>query len=160
MRERDGASIRSFLEANAADLTGRVLDFGAGRQPYRELVSGEYVPFDGRDFPGSLAAEDTDIIRGSFDAIICTQVLQYVPHPQDTLAALLWSLNPGGVLLMTGPTNWPIVERDDLWRFTPKGIEALLRHVGFRDWHVEARESFQAETDSRWIIGWQARAVA
>lgn len=180
IRELERASIRDFLKRHSDDLAGRVLDFGCGKQPYRDLVSGEYHAWDSPKFPGSVVDGGsplphwtplpswTDLqvhparFRNSakgFDTIISTQVIQYCKDPllllRDRVRLLL---KPGGKLLMTGPTNWPIVEKEDLWRYTVPGITTLLDQAGFDVQLVFERASvdFQGE---RWPLGWAAVAT-
>lgn len=122
IRQVERASIRAFMEKHQAYLKGRVMDFGAGTQPYKDLVDGEYVPFE----------KDEPVPGGYFDAVMCNQVLQYVVDP---FHALQWgiraALRVGGVLLLTYPTNWDEVEETDLWRFTAHGMARLLENAGF-----------------------------
>lgn len=117
-------SIRDFMERQRHYLRGRVLDFGAGRQPYRDLVEGEYVPHD-TGYP------DSSEPQGEFDAIMCNQVMQYLPDPLLALRQFHAWLTPGACLVMTYATNWDEVEPSDLFRFTRKGMEYLLREAGF-----------------------------
>jgi SAM-dependent methyltransferase len=122
IRQLERSSIRRFMEANRQYLCGRVLDFGAGTQPYKDLVDGEYVPYDkGQLFPTSV---------GVFDAVMCNQVLEYIPEPTHALQRMKISLKSGGHLVMTYPTNWDEVEPDDLWRFTKAGMDRLMKLVG------------------------------
>lgn len=88
-----------------------------------------------------------------FDTILSTQVIQYVPDPPRFLRTLRRHLVPGGVLVMTGPTNWPIVEREDLWRFTPAGIRTLAIEAGFGSVLVVPRADARFEGAS-WLLGW------
>lgn len=129
IRQMERGSIRAFMEQHKEKLKGRVLDFGAGEQPYRDLVEGEYVPFD---LDGIFPENDL------FDVIICNQVLQYAPRPVGTLEicnAILQARR--GVLILTYATNWDEVPNDcygdhcDRWRFTKKGMEDLLDRAGF-----------------------------
>lgn len=141
IREAERRSIRTFLEANAALLAGRVLDYGCGRQPYRDVVEaagGDYYGFDRAAFLASTVSEDVGFVPFGgerWDAIVCTQVIQYVPYPSDLLerfeGALGGDADPVGALLLTYPTTWPVVEDADLWRFTPAGIETLLDRAHF-----------------------------
>jgi SAM-dependent methyltransferase len=141
IRELERASIREFMERSREFLKGRVLDFGAGKpgtcqtpQPYRDLVEGEYVPFD----------KDDDLpipYSEAFEAVICTQVVQYLPDPERMLTVMRKYLKPGGHLLLTYPTNWDEVEISDLWRFTKTGMERLLRKAGFQILRHERRAS-------------------
>ena len=128
VRQVERASIRAFLERHREYLRGRVLDFGAGEQPYRDLVVGEYVPQEKGD----------SLPQGGFDAVLCTQVLQYLPDVAEWLRSGAWAqLRRGGCLVMTYPTKWDEVEADDFWRFTRMGIEKLLCEAHFQ---VEVHE--------------------
>lgn len=120
LRQIERASIRAFMERHRGLLEGRVLDFGAGQQPYRDLVKGEYVPLE----EGSLWPQ------GPFDAVMCNQVAQYLSDFAGDLARLAALLRPGGSLLMTYPTTWPEVETNDLTRYTKCGMERRIAEVG------------------------------
>ncbi len=118
IRAVERKSIRDFLEEHRRYLRGRVLDFGAGEQPYKDLVGGEYLPFEkGEELP-----------RGPFDAILMNQVAQYLPDPIGTLSGLA---KMGRYLVMTYPTNWYEVENNDWWRFTKVGMERILKESGY-----------------------------
>lgn len=150
VQEIEIASIRRFVESNREYLNGRVLDFGAGKpgtcrepQPYRDLVTGEYVPFDIGD----------PLPDGKFDAILCSQVIQYVEDASSLLGLFRSYLDIGGWLVLTGPTNWPIVEADDKWRFTPAGIRQLMEDNGFRVNNLEIRASVSA-LGMQWPLGY------
>lgn len=129
IRALERASIRSFMESNRQYLKGRVLDFGCGThetcqrpQPYRDLVEGEYVGMDkANQYPAP-----------PFDAVMCTQVIQYLKTPRIELMVLRSLLKQGGYLVMTYPTNWDEVESTDLWRFTRAGMETLLESKEFK----------------------------
>ncbi len=130
IRAMERASIRTFMEQHKEKLTGRVLDFGAGEQPYRDLVSGEYIPFEGSEIQ---LLESV----GQVDAIICTQVLQYVDIPDFTLSTFTALMTDTAHLILTYATNWDEVPNDcygsscDRWRFTKLGMEDLLNRTGF-----------------------------
>jgi SAM-dependent methyltransferase len=121
IRQIERASIRAFMEQNREYLRGRVLDFGAGKQPYRDLVEGEYVPCERDTYPS-----------GVFDAILCNQVMQYVYDAVSAIYLLKTYLKPGGHLVMTYPTNWDEVEASDFWRFTQAGMTELLMRFDFQ----------------------------
>ncbi len=149
-------------------LSGKVLDFGAGTKPYQwiiEAADGEYVPYDHSGFPGAVMdgystdrkPKDTDL----FTAIVCTQVIQYVPYPVVMLEWFKELLLPTrGWLIMTGPTNWPVVEKtDDLQRYTKEGITRELMTAGFIGVQVEERAAVTFEGEA-WSLGWTARGQA
>ncbi len=166
--ERD--SIRQFIENAGREgmLAGRVLDYGCGKQPYREVVEsfgGRYYGFDRTDYPGSCVTEDMGVpdyadVGWDYDTVICTQVIQYV-WPEELrhfMNGLRLNLRKKGVLLMTGPTNWPVVEQDDLWRVTRTMAESLFQPSQWQDVRVEDR-AFVEFQHERWSLGWQATAV-
>jgi hypothetical protein len=133
-------SITAFLYGAAAKgyLGGDVLDFGCGQQPYRGIVEdggGVYHPYDRQQFGGNVSRRDVgpDPREASFDAILCTQVIQYVAIPAlfPTVTRFAALLRTGGRVVMTYPTTWPEI-RDDLTRFTRHGMESLLTAAGFR----------------------------
>ena len=160
IREVEAQSIRSFVQ-KAADngyLSGRVLDYGCGKQPYRDIVgaSALYSGFD----PGVSGLGDNWRIEAPFDAILCTQVIEYAYW--RGLGGFLFDfhdgISKGGYLVMTGPTNWPIVEREDRVRFTPEGIAQELREAKFEIIHLEERGRFSFGGDERWCLGWSVIA--
>lgn len=111
--------------------SGRILDAGAGSQQFRSSCSHmDYVAQDfakySTDETQTLAREggiggvsgykygETDIVSdicsipcpsSSFDAILCTEVLEHVPYPSDALKELSRLLKPGGKLILTVPSN-------------------------------------------------------
>lgn len=126
VRQLERSSIRSFMEEyGAPNLPGRVLDFGAGKQPYKDLVDGEYVPFDKAYVP------DGVLFDKPFNAVMCNQVMQYLENPQATLYWFHSVLVSAGFLVLTYPTNWDEVETSDLWRFTKQGMHRMVTRAGF-----------------------------
>lgn len=164
LRDLEHDSIRAFLERHALVFKGRtVVDVGCGRQPYRALVEsagGDYYGFDRADAPGSVVDEHVggEPMPDEYEAALCTQVIQYVYDPAEFLRAIALVLTPGGALVITGPTNWPIVEKADRWRLTLAGITALLDEAGFEVVEAEYRAHITWDRE-RFPLGWGAVAV-
>jgi SAM-dependent methyltransferase len=148
IREMECVSIRRFVESCSEHFTGRVLDYGCGKRPYQDIIEaagGSYFGHDDDTYAGALDFVRDQKAMGSvyywtgtpfreaaeFDAILCTQVLQYVPDPRILLAAFRYGLKEGGFLAMTYPTSWEDFEEGDLWRFTKQGMTRLLVDAGF-----------------------------
>lgn len=153
LREAEAKSISDFLHfaGNEGVLSGKVLDYGCGLQPYRELIEshgGEYVGYDRPWFPAhvgpspSLGPLPEEVWWRYWDAVVCTQVVQYIPldrygsDPSGSLQSTFREMKTNlmvnsGHLVMTYPTHWPEVEREDLHRFTKTGMELLLLEAGF-----------------------------
>lgn len=130
------------IAAAAGSLRGRLLDVGCGSKPYRRLFHVEtYVGldidseasrrrgvadalYDGKRFP----FED-----GSFDAILCNQVLEHVFNPNEFLDEIRRVLAPGGRMLLTVPFVWDEHEQPwDYARYSSFGLRALLERHGLR----------------------------
>lgn len=168
LREIEAASISQFVQQCADDglLCGRVLDYGCGLSPYKDVVDAagaSYHGFDRAYHPGSVVVMDvgdSHPLRLRWDVVLLTQVVQYLPRPLERLQVIGRALRADrGVLLATGPTNWPIVETEDLWRFTVNGAARLLEEAGFREIDVRQRAAVTFEGE-QWSLGWQAVARA
>jgi SAM-dependent methyltransferase len=167
LRELERDSIRTFLNAHSHLLTGRTLDYGCGRQQYESIVrraGGVYIPHDRTEYPANVSGEDVgpeETEWGDLDAILCVQVIQYVPDVEGLLGGFCDLLRGGepGALLLVGGVNWPEVEPEERQRFTQSGIESLLFEVGFRDVEVEGRAGIGFQ-DFTLSLGWGAVGIA
>lgn len=164
IRETESKSIRMFLQHHADFLRGDVLDYGCGTQPYKTLIEesgGVYHGFDRNVFPGRIEGVGnvgSGVPNVLFDTVVCTQVIQYVDDAPWLLRQISSRLKTGGVLLLTGPGNWPEVEPDDIVRYTRSGIEHYLTVGGWEDVVVHNRHGI-AVNDIRLSLGWAAWAV-
>jgi SAM-dependent methyltransferase len=100
--------------AEALPQGARVLDAGAGPCKYRPLFS--HCRYESQDF-GQYTGPDLKygsidhvcditaipIEEGSFDCVICTEVLEHVPQPERVIQELARILKPGGLLALTAP---------------------------------------------------------
>ncbi|MBW4615374.1 MAG: class I SAM-dependent methyltransferase [Desmonostoc vinosum HA7617-LM4] len=119
----------------------RVGDIGCGEQPLRHLIDscgGEYVGID----VIQNAKETVDILadissiplpEGSFDVIVCTEVLEHSFEPQKALQELSRLLKPSGAILITTPFAYPLHEIPyDFSRITPFYIEYWFPKLGLK----------------------------
>jgi SAM-dependent methyltransferase len=153
-------SICRFMEEQADNLRGgsRVLDVGAGEAPYRELFNDhEYVTLDHPDTPHSGAvdmhgrADAIPAVDGSFDVVVCTQVLEHVSNPFLAMKEFRRVLREGGLLIATVPFVWEEHETPhDYYRYTRYGIEHLAREAGFE--HLEVRPRTDCFTTAAQIL--------
>ncbi|QOV89435.1 class I SAM-dependent methyltransferase [Humisphaera borealis] len=115
----------AWIERTLAALPtgGRILDAGAGERPFRKFcghlqyVSQDFSGYDGQgdgvglqtktwDQDGlDLVCDITAIPQpdASFDAVLCTEVLEHVPDPVSALRELSRLVRPGGHLVLTAP---------------------------------------------------------
>lgn len=109
-----------------------VLDVGGRHQPYRPLVEPKlrrYVAID--VIPTRLVTVLADGQRlpfasETFDLVISTQVFEYFSRPDLAANEIFRVLKPGGVLFLSVAAFAPRFVDDELWRFTPAGVRAML----------------------------------
>lgn len=112
--------IESTLKKIPAGAT--ILDAGAGESQFKKFcahlnyVAQDFAQYEGTGEVGlqtgtwdnsklDIVSDITSIPRpnGSFDAVMCTEVLEHVPDPVAALKELNRLLKPGGHLLITAP---------------------------------------------------------
>lgn len=72
--------------------------------------------------------------EGTFDVVVCAEVIEHMREPARALEEVRRVLKPGGKLLLTTPFAFPIhYAPTDYYRFTRFGLTHLLR-----DWEVES----------------------
>jgi SAM-dependent methyltransferase len=148
LRERIEATLRAHT-GRAAPC--RVLDVGCGRQPFRPLLESggsTYVGLDVQQSPeGSVDViapidgplPDELLVRGPFDFILCTEVLEHVADWNAAFANLVRLLRPGGKVLITCPHFYHLHEEPyDFWRPTLHAIDHFARRERLRVVEQEA----------------------
>jgi len=117
---------------------GKVLDAGAGRCAYRDLLLESADEYVGMDIDQSSAvavvgdAQHLPFADESFDTVFCSQVLEHIPNPCLSLGEFLRVLRPEGKLILSVPhISWLHNEPHDYYRYTNHGLEFLLRQGGF-----------------------------
>ena len=111
----------------------RVLDVGCGAKPYEPLFAPyaeSYVGVDPVDNPRAELkgfVEDLPVENGSFDVVLCNQVLEHCDDPGKAVAELRRVTAPGGrVLLSTHGVMTYHPSPTDYWRWTHAGLEKLF----------------------------------
>jgi SAM-dependent methyltransferase len=108
----------------------KILDAGCGSQRYKEYCQhlnyktqdfGQYTTdvkngIDGDGVGGKEGYQygeldyvgdvwDINESDGAFDAILCTEVFEHIPHPNETIKEFSRLLKPNGKLILTAPSN-------------------------------------------------------
>lgn len=113
-----------WLERTLSELPdkGKILDVGAGELRNRKFcahldyVSQDFCQYTG-EMPEGLQISNWDTSRidivsdlldipvddASFDAVLCSEVLEHVPEPTKALDEFRRILRPGGMLILTAP---------------------------------------------------------
>lgn len=134
-------------QATCVPAGSKVLDVGAGSAPYRALFAhcnyrtqdfaqlkddqlrhGRYAPIDFVSEANAIPVPD-----GSFDAVICTEVLEHVPEPIAVVRELGRIIAPGGRLILTAPLGSGIHQEPYHFYggYTPYWYRRFLKEAGF-----------------------------
>lgn len=109
-----------------------ILDVGGRLQPYRELLESRvqrYISVDIRQTPVVdviAAGEHLPFATDTFELILCTQVLEYLPQPEAVIAEIHRALRPGGRLILSAPAAHTRDADEECWSFHPAGLRKLL----------------------------------
>jgi SAM-dependent methyltransferase len=138
--------VNRFVEKVAKNLPAgaSILDAGAGECVYKsffahcdyksiDLAVGESRwNYDNLDYVGPL--HEMPIEDDTFDAVLCTQVLEHLEWPRESVKEMRRVLKPGGKIYLTVPMahNEHQVPYD-FFRFTSYGVQSICRHAGFRE---------------------------
>lgn len=149
------------MSASKKYIVGRTLDIGAGeRNRYGDLFdTREYVTMDiepGQNVSMVGSIEDIPAEVESFDSIVCTQVLEHVPHPARAAREMYRVLRSGGYAVVTVPQMNELHEEPyDFFRYTCFGAEAVFVEAGFVRVEKLQRGGFfalRAQTLIRYVI--------
>jgi len=137
-RKLTRVSLDRFIASHA---TGRrTLDIGAQNGPYAAHFP-HRVALDIRRGNGVQIIGDTQalgIADATFDVVLCTEVLEHLPEPQQAVDEMFRVLKPGGQLLLTTRFLFPIHDAPhDYFRYTKYGLRHLLRRFEILELHEE-----------------------
>ena len=132
-------SIERDLRRELARLQGRLLDVGCGNSPFRHLLDPRRTQYEGLDVEEAahFGYTNPDVLHydgrtmpftdASFDAVLCTEVLEHVSDPADTIREMHRVLKPGGMLLVTIPWSARFhYQPFDYCRYTPSRLRQLF----------------------------------
>jgi SAM-dependent methyltransferase len=136
---RNGLAL--WLRGQAAVLSRgepvRILDVGCGVKPYYPFfadVASEYVGVDVVENPAAELlgpVEALPVDDGSFDVVLCTQVLEHCDDPAQAVRELRRVTAPGGrVLASTHGVQVYHPSPVDYWRWTHEGLRRLFTENG------------------------------
>lgn len=154
-------SVRRF--AQSVPPNAKVLDAAAGLKPYQTYFA--HCDYESCDFPNcqdfygnlddgrrdNLAGRHTyicpiesiPVADGSYDAVLCTQVLEHVPHPLAALKELHRVLKDSGRLFVTVPQGYGVHgEPYNFFYFTKYGLELILTEAEFEVLNITERGGY------------------
>lgn len=132
------ALLRDVSRALSIHARGKLLDVGCGGRPYKPQVP-LGVRYFGVDAPAAVSSQPDvwalagglPFVDGSFDTVLCTEVLEHLAEPGAAVEEIARVLKPGGHLILTAPQTWFLHEEPfDFYRFTRFGLEHLCERAG------------------------------
>ena len=177
---------RDLFVASCAKLLkpkSTILDVGAGSTKYRSLFS--HCQYAAQDFcqhsgsaEGPMAEGNTwqyglidyvcdatsiPVESASFDAVLCTEVLEHVPDPDLVLKEIGRILKPGGHLFLTAPLTSGLHQEPHHFfgGYTPYYYKLKLGELGFKKIEVIPNGGFysfhsqETQRFSAWIAPWR-----
>jgi len=136
--------ISDFIRSSASEiaLDSIVLDAGAGECRFKAFFKDhQYIAVDAAYGDATWDYSNIDVVSSldslpfednTFDAVICTQVLEHVNEPQQVLNELYRVLKHGGALYLSAPQGWGVHQAPhDYFRFTNYGLQYLLKKSEF-----------------------------
>lgn len=133
-------SIYRDLRKHLVGFSGKILDIGCGNSPFRHLLDTMISEYHGIDVQeaSSFGYRNPDTVYydgkvipfadRSFDALLCTEVLEHVADPTDLVREMRRVLRPGGLAIITVPWSARFHYKPlDYYRYTPSALERLFK---------------------------------
>jgi SAM-dependent methyltransferase len=153
--------------------SGKLLDVGCGKMPYREhiLTNSKISEYVGLEIENAL--EYHSILKpdffwdgvtmpfdnNSFDVIIATEVFEHCPDINIILSEINRVLKPNGVLYFTVPFLWTLHEVPyDIARYTPFALNASLTKNNFNNIEIYSLGGWHASMAQMMAL-WVRRAI-
>ena len=126
--------LEEFLAEFSSDIRGACLEFESAVYATRfggsHLAKIDILHIDHSNPDATLVGDLTrqnSLPTDAFDCIVCTHVLQLIFEVNKAVSEIYRMLKPGGVLLVAEPhVSMCGSEYNEIWRFTPEGLERLL----------------------------------
>lgn len=136
---------RDFVQlcTNILPVTDPIYDFGSLQVPEQKKAPTIRSLFPGRKYIGTdlrpglevdaiLDLHNLSLLSRSLGTALLIDTLEHVEYPRKAIEEIHRVLKQNGVLILTTVLNFEIhPEPDDFWRFTPSGIQSLLKLFPF-----------------------------
>jgi SAM-dependent methyltransferase len=134
-----------------SDKSFRVLDAGAGIAPYRKHF--ESVTYETADFGEvdkkyshldyTCRLEELPMADGTYDLVLCSQVLEHVAEPVTVLKEIRRVLKPGGQAWVSAPLFYEEHEiPHDFYRYTQFAWRRMADEAGFTVERIDWLEGY------------------
>ncbi|MES2837550.1 MAG: class I SAM-dependent methyltransferase [Bacteroidota bacterium] len=132
-------TIFSDIKKELPKLNGTVLDIGCGQSPYRYLLNEKTTQYKGIDVAEAVSfdyinpdvtffdGENIPFENNTFDAIVCTEVLEHVFNHQKLVDEMYRVAKPNAKAIITIPfsARYHYIPHD-YFRYTPSALEKIF----------------------------------
>lgn len=134
--------LAATIASAASEARGRVLDVGCGGRRFAHYFEGRVERYVGLDYPVTFDGDHrhVDVFgdglalpfrTGSFDTVVCFEVLEHVKDGAALARELARVVKPGGAVILTVPFLWGEHCRPhDYARYTVFGVRELFARAG------------------------------
>jgi SAM-dependent methyltransferase len=147
--------------SNKNYLRGRLLDFGCGKKPYKNIINvQEYIGLDIEKSGHDHKQEEVDIYYNGknipfpdnyFDSILAAEVFEHLFNLEEILKELFRVIKIDGYILVTLPFVYEEHEAPyDFARYTSFGIRHLLESTGFKVVKIEKSTNYVETVCQTW----------
>lgn len=163
--------IRHYIERHADKLGDDVLEIGSRMTIpdawwiiNRDLAKGKWLGIDMQEGPGVDQVVDIHSPpaqwTGRFSGVLCSEVLEHVARPWLALPKIREIMQPGGWMVVTTLTSFPIHGfPDDYYRYTPSGLKLLLEDAGFKNVATENAGHIEIQLNDHGEAGFCTRQL-
>ncbi len=151
-------SIFKALKDNLTFFSGKLLDYGCGKMPYKKYILEnskitKYIGLDietAIDYKGEKPDFTWDCKKmpfkdNEFDTIFATEVFEHIHDLDFALIEIYRVLKKGGSLFFTVPYIWTLHETpNDEYRYTPFALEKKFKKAGFSEINIFATGGWNA----------------
>lgn len=136
--------IETFVQQSVRKLqaNSKVLDAGAGPLPYKHFFN--HCKYEATDFidPHKIldftcSLDKIPKLANTYNAILCTEVLEHVENPQQVMNEFYRILKKSGKLFITVPQGWMLHQEPyNFFYYTKYGLASLLKKSGFKKFTI------------------------
>ncbi len=145
------------------ELHGRLMDFGCGSKPYKNLFSvDEYIGVDFENEGHAHEQEQIDVFYDgkklpfedeTFDSVLCSEVFEHVFNLEEVLTEITRVMKKDGLILITCPFVWNEHEvPNDFARYTRFALQDILSRHGFEIVRYAKSGHFVSTVVQLWVL--------
>jgi SAM-dependent methyltransferase len=155
--------LKDGISFYAPQMKGKMMDFGCGSKPYRNLFDvEEYVgvdyyneghPHDNEQIDVFYDGKKIPLPNDYFDSVLSSEVFEHIFNLEEILREINRVMKKGGKLLVTCPFVWNEHEEpNDYARYTQFALKDIFARNGFEVVEITKSGNFVIATSQLWNL--------